>query len=49
MIVADSNVLAARVLSSELTELALRVEAIDNVWLVPRLWRYEFLNILARE
>lgn len=49
MIVVDSNVLAARVLVSDATKLALLVEAADNVWLVPHLWRYEFLNILATQ
>lgn len=49
MIVVDSNVLAARILTSEATELALLVEGADNVWLVPCLWRYEFLNILATQ
>jgi len=49
MIVVDSNILAARVLASDVTDLAQQVEAADNVWLVPRLWRYEFLNILATQ
>jgi len=49
MIVVDSNVLAARMLSCESTNLALSVEAADSIWLVPRLWRYEFLNILATQ
>lgn len=49
MIVVDSNVLAARMLTSDATELALQVEGADNVWLVPCLWRYEFLNILATQ
>lgn len=49
MIVADTNVLAARMLVSELSGCATRLEQLDNVWLVPRLWRYEFLNILATQ
>lgn len=49
MIVVDSNILAARVLTSDVTDLAQQVEEADPVWLVPRLWRYEFLNILATQ
>jgi predicted nucleic acid-binding protein len=48
VIVVDSNVLAARSLSSTQTSLAERVEGIDPVWIVPPLWRYEFQNILAK-
>ncbi len=47
MIVADSNVLSARNLSSVSTRLAEEVEKRDPVWIVPPLWRYEFQNILA--
>ena len=49
MIVVDSNVLASRMLSCERTFQAIQVESLDNVWLVPCLWRYEFLNILATQ
>jgi len=49
MIVADTNVLAARMLVSELSDCVTRLEVLDNVWLVPRLWRCEFLNILATQ
>jgi len=48
MIVVDSNVLAARNLTTVFTRLAERVEAQDPVWIVPPLWRYEFQNILAK-
>ena len=47
MIVVDSNVLAARSLTSEKAKLAQQVELIDSVWIMPTLWRYEFQNILA--
>jgi hypothetical protein len=47
MIVVDSNIVAARNLTSSLTSEAKRVEEKDPVWIVPVLWRYEFQNILA--
>jgi len=48
MIVVDSNVLAARNLAGVLARLAEQVEERDPLWIVPRLWRYEFQNILAK-
>jgi predicted nucleic acid-binding protein len=47
MIVVDSNIVAARNLTSSLTAKAKQVEGKDPVWIVPVLWRYEFQNILA--
>ena len=47
MIVVDSNVIAARSLTTVLTSKAEQVERKDPVWIVPVLWRYEFQNILA--
>jgi len=47
MIVVDSNIVAARTLTSSLTSEAKQVEEKDPVWIVPVLWRYEFQNILA--
>jgi predicted nucleic acid-binding protein len=47
MIVVDSTIIAARILSSVLTSKAEQVEKKDPVWIVPVLWRYEFQNILA--
>ena len=47
MIVVDSNIIAARSLTSSLTSAAKQVEERDPVWIVPVLWRYEFQNILA--
>ena len=47
MIVADSNLIASCVLKSEATITALALLERDSDWRVPRLWRYEMLNILA--
>ena len=47
MIVVDSNIIAARNLTSVLTSKTEQVEKKDPVWVVPLLWRYEFQNILA--
>ena len=47
MIVADSNLIASCVLKSEATTAALALRERDPDWRVPRLWRYEMLNILA--
>lgn len=47
MIVVDTNVLAARVLSSKFSKVAEKLEQAEPVWVVPILWRYEFQNILA--
>ena len=47
MIVVDSNIIAARNLTSALTSKAKQVEEKDSVWVVPVLWRYEFQNIMA--
>jgi predicted nucleic acid-binding protein len=45
MIVVDSNIIAARNLTSALTPKAKQVEQKDPVWIVPCLWRFQ--NILA--
>ena len=47
MIVADSNLIASCVLESNATQAALALRERDPDWRVPRLWRYEMLNILA--
>lgn len=47
MIVVDSNIVAARNLTSSMTSEAKQVEEKDPLWIVPVLWRYEFQNILA--
>jgi len=48
VIVVDSNVLAARNLTSVQTRAAEQVEELDPLWIAPPLWRYEFQNILAK-
>jgi len=47
MIVADSNLIASCVLRSEATDAALALRARDADWRMPRLWRYEVMNIFA--
>ena len=47
MIVVDSNIVAARNLTTSLTSKARQIEEKDPVWVLPVLWRYEFQNILA--
>ena len=47
MIVADSNLIASCVLESAATESALALWREDPDWRVPRLWRYEVMNILS--
>ena len=47
MIVVDSNIIAARNLTSVLSAKAEQVEEKDPGWIVPVLWRYEFQNMLA--
>ena len=47
MIVADSSLIASCVLKSEATTAALALLERAPDWRVPRLWRYEMLNILA--
>ena len=47
MIVADTNLIAYRLIEGEQTELALAVFAKDLDWRVPPLWRHEFLSVLA--
>ena len=47
MIVADTNLIASRLIQGPCTEAALRLAADDPDWRVPRLWRYELTNVLA--
>jgi predicted nucleic acid-binding protein len=47
MIVVDANVIAYRFIEGEKTNLACRVQEKDSTWMVPLLWRHEFLNVLA--
>jgi predicted nucleic acid-binding protein len=48
MIVVDTNVIAALILpTSEQSEAAMKLLALDREWAAPLLWRSEFTNILA--
>ena len=47
MIVADTNLVAQLILRLDITESAQEVYRRDPAWLLPELWRHEFLNVLA--
>ena len=47
MIVVDTNVVAYLFLTGEKTSLARQVYESDSQWIVPQLWKHEFLNVLA--
>lgn len=47
MIVADTNLVAYLLIDGEHTKLARSVHGIDPQWMVPTLWRSEFLNVLT--
>lgn len=48
MIVVDANVIAYYFIKGKLTHLAHRVYNKDPLWVLPDVWRDEFLNILAK-
>jgi predicted nucleic acid-binding protein len=48
MIVADANIVAYLLVAGDQSEAARALWASDPAWRLPHLWRYEFLNILAR-
>lgn len=48
MIVVDTNVLLNLFCESPLSHFARLVRAKDGDWIVPPLWRYEFMNGLAK-
>ena len=47
MIVVDTNVIAYLMIEGEKTEMAQRTFRRDSNWVIPALWRHEFLNVLA--
>jgi len=47
MIVVDVNVVAYALIAGDKSAFAAQVWEKDSYWLVPSLWRHEFLNILA--
>lgn len=47
MIVVDVNVIAYALIQGEKTNLALKLRQKDPEWIVPSLWRHEFLNVLS--
>lgn len=47
MIVADTNLVAQLILKLDQTETAQAVYRSDPEWVMPELWRHEFLNVLA--
>jgi predicted nucleic acid-binding protein len=47
LIVADTNLVAYLLIEGDQTELARSVRAADDVWVLPTLWRSEFLNVLT--
>lgn len=47
MIVADTNLVAQLMLKLAKTETAQDIYRNDPEWVMPELWRHEFLNILA--
>lgn len=47
MIVADTNIITYLLVEGDKTELAQKAFQRDSHWVMPYLWRYEFLNVLA--
>jgi predicted nucleic acid-binding protein len=47
VIVADTNLISYLLIEGERTEAARKVWAEDSSWVMPPLWRSEFLNVLA--
>jgi predicted nucleic acid-binding protein len=47
LIVVDTNVIAYLLIEGEKTPLAQEAYRQDGTWLVPGLWKHEFLNVLA--
>jgi predicted nucleic acid-binding protein len=47
MIVVDTNILIYYMIEGEKTDLARKVKEHDPEWIVPPLWKHEFINVLA--
>ncbi len=47
MIVVDTNIIVYSLIEGDRTDLVLRARERDPAWLVPGLWRHEFLNVLS--
>jgi len=47
MIVVDTNVIVYLMIEGEKTDAAQRTFRRDRDWIVPSLWRHEFLNVLV--
>ncbi len=47
MIVVDTNVITYLILQRDKTDQAQTLYRKDSDWIVPALWRHEFLNVLA--
>lgn len=47
MIVVDTNVITYLFIAGDKTELAQQLFQQDANWIVPQLWRHEFLNVLT--
>ena len=47
MIVVDTNIIAYRFIKGDRTEKVLKAQQKDPDWILPSLWRHEFLNVLS--